>query len=74
MDENRLEEKKLEELQIYGDIQDIFATHVVNDIDTVDELTEVLEEISCLNKDYRHIHVELKSIMGTGYDTVYERL
>ena len=63
-DEDRLKEKKLEELLIHDDIQYIFDTNVAEDMDSI-ELMEVLEEISRLNKDYRHIHVELKSMMGT---------
>ena len=34
------------------------------DIDTIDELTESIEQINDLGKQFRHIHVELKSIMG----------
>ena len=65
-----VEEKKLLELQIF-DIKDIYDTTKFDDLVTVEDLTHVLEEISLLNKQYRHVHVELKYLMGNEYDGAY---
>ena len=61
-----LEEKKLFDLQIFDDIQYIYDTNVLGEIDDVEDLNEVLIEISDLNKRFRHIHVELKYLLGRG--------
>ena len=66
-----LEEKKLFELQIFDDIQYIYDTNVLGEIDDVEDLNEVLIEISDLNKRFRHIHVELKYLLGEGYAGAY---
>ena len=70
-DEDHLKEKKLEELIICSDLEYIFDNNSVNDMDLV-ELEDTLEEISRVAKDYRHIHVELKSIMDADYAAVYK--
>ena len=61
---DNLEERKMQELQIFSDIQEVYDTHIVDEIESVEELSDVLEEITVLGKQYRHIHVELKYLMG----------
>ena len=70
-DEDHLKEKKLEELIICSDLQYVFDNNSVSDMD-LSELEDTLEEISRVAKDYRHIHVELKSIMDADYADVYK--
>ena len=65
------EEKKLLELQIFDDIKNIYDTNNLEELETVDDLTELLEEISLLNKQYRHVHVELKYLMDKDYEAAY---
>ena len=61
----------MQELQIFNDIQEVYDTNIIGDADSVDELTEVLDEISNLSKQYRHVHVELKYLMGERYANEY---
>ena len=70
-DKKLLEEKRLYELQIFDDIQDIYDTHILDEVDGLEDLEEVLEEISALTKKFRHIHVELKFILGDEYGAAY---
>ena len=66
-----LEEKKLLELQIFDDIKYIYDTNVLDDIECVEDLDEVLREVSDLTKRFRHIHVELKYLLGEDYADAY---
>ena len=66
-----LEEKKLLELQIFDDVMNIYDNNNLEELETVDDLTELLEEISLLNKQYRHVHVELKYLMDKDYEAAY---
>ena len=71
MSGDTLEERKMQELQIFNDIQEVYDTNIIGDTESVDELTEVLDEISILGKQYRHIHVELKYLLGDQYAAEY---
>ena len=71
MSGNMLEEKKLLELQIFDDIKNIYDTNLLNEMETVEDLEEVLAEVSLLNKKFRHVHVELKYLMGEQYAESY---
>ena len=66
-----LESIKMQELHIFNDIQEIYDTNLVDEVETVDELTEVLDECTTLSKHYRHAHVELKYLLGTQYAPAY---
>ena len=70
-EQNQLEEKKLLELQIFDDIQDIYDTHILDELDGLEELEDVLAEVSMLTKKFRHIHVELKYRLGNDYNDSY---
>ena len=73
MAQTPLDEKRVLELKIFDDIMYIYDNNtVLDDLETVEELTEVLEEISLLNKQYRHVHVELKFLMGDDYADAYK--
>ena len=72
MSKDTLDEKKLSELRIFDDIKNVYDSNVdLDELDTVEDLTEVLDEILLLNKQYRHVHVDLKYLMGDGYAAVY---
>ena len=72
MSKEALDEKKLLELRIFDDIKNIYDTNVnLEELETVEDLTDVLNEISLLNRQYRHVHVDLKYLMGNDYDDVY---
>ena len=73
MAQTPLDEKKVLELQIFDDIKYIYDSNaVLDDLGTLEDLTEVLDEISLLNKQYRHVHVELKFLMGDDYADAYK--
>ena len=71
MSVDNLEDRKMQELQIFNDIQEVYDTNIIGDAESVEELTEVLDEISILSKQYRHVHVELKYLLGEKYATEY---
>ena len=72
MSKDSLDEKKLLELRIFDDIKNVYDSNVdLEELETVEEITEVLDEILLLNKQYRHVHVDLKYLMGDGYAGVY---
>ena len=72
MSKEALDEKKLLELRIFDDIKNIYDTNVnLEELETVEDLTDVLNEILLLNRQYRHVHVDLKYLMGNDYDDVY---
>ena len=66
-----LEEKKLLELQIFDDIKYTYDTNLIAEIEGVEELGDLLIEISDLTKRFRHVHVELKLLLGEGYADAY---
>ena len=59
-----LVDKKLQELLINEDINEIFKTYDINELDTIDELNESIEHVAEVGKTFRHIHVELRSVMS----------
>ena len=71
MSGDNIEERKLQELQIFNDIQEVYDTNIIGDTESVDDLTDVLGEISVLGRQYRHVHVELKFLLGNQYETDY---
>ena len=66
-----LEEKKLLELQIFDDIKYTYDTNLIAEIEGVEELGDLLIEISDLTKRFRHIHVELRFLLGEDYAPAY---
>ena len=52
------------------DIQEEYNANIIGGTESVDDLTDVLDEISILGKQYRHIHVELvEYLLGDKYAT-----
>ena len=71
MDEVR-REKRVKELQLRDDIDEAFTLYALADLETEDEISEGIAQISELGREYRHIHVELKEILGdNAYGTEY---
>ena len=72
MAKEAVDEKRMLELRIFDDIKNVYDTYVdINHLETVEDLSEVLEEISLLCKQYRHVHSDLKYLMGNDYATEY---
>ena len=57
-------EKSVLELQIDEDISESLLIFAAADLETEHEVSEGLEVISELSQKYRHVHVELKTLMG----------
>ena len=57
-------EKSVLELQIVEDISESLLIFSVVDLDTENEVSEGLEVVSDLSQKYRHVHVELRTLMG----------
>ena len=71
MDEVR-REKRVKELQLRDDIDEAFTLYALTDLENEDEISEGIAQISELGREYRHIHVELKEILGdNAYGTEY---
>ena len=58
-------EKQVREMQVCEDLTESFVLYALEDLETVSEISEGMNEISILAKLYRHVHVELKSVMKT---------
>ena len=58
------EEKRVKEIQICDDLEEAFTLYAPDDLETEDEVSEGLAYISDLGKEYRHIHIELKELLG----------
>ena len=56
-------EKSVLELQIDEDISESLLIFAAADLETEHEVSEGLEVISELSQKYRHVHVELKTLM-----------
>ena len=63
-DKMALNEKSILELQVVEDLTESFLIFDLEDLETKQELTEGMEQISELGKKFRHVHVELKNLMG----------
>ena len=62
----------IKELQLINNIDEAFTIYALADIETEDEISEGLAHIIELGKEYRHIHVELKEMLGdVAYATAY---
>ena len=52
-------EKRVKEMQICDDLDEAFTLYALKELVTEDEISEGLDHISELFKEYRHIHVDL---------------
>ncbi len=62
VEEMALEDRKLKELQI-SDLRESFDLYQLQDLLTISEVQEGMEQVRLLGREFRHIHIELKSIM-----------
>ena len=67
-------EKRVKEMQICDDLDEAFTLYALKELVTEDEISEGLDHISELFKEYRHIHVDLKELLGDeAYATAYPK-
>ena len=59
-----LNEKTVGELIVAEDLSESFLIFNLDELETKQDLTEGMEQISDLGKKFRHMHVELKNLMG----------
>ena len=59
-----LREKKVKEMQICEDIAESLNIYVLDDLETESEISEAIEQVNELGRQFRHVHVELKEEMG----------
>ena len=59
---------EVKETQVVGDIQHSLALFALDDLVSQDEITKGMSDITQLGKEFRHLHVELKSQLGNEYD------
>ena len=64
IDPGTLNEKIVSELIVAEDLKEFYLISALTDLETKEELVEGLEQISELSKKFRHMHVELKNLMG----------
>ena len=76
-----IDEKNIKVLQINEDLVEAFELYDLNDLDTINELTEGIGQINELRQAYRHI-MELEMAMGkkihsehdNNYPKVFEQI
>ena len=61
----------LEERKIMGDIGHCFNLYILSELLLEDEVKEALEVMLKLCKDFRDVHVELKTLLGDDYEKTY---
>ena len=66
-----LDKVKIEELKIRADLDHLLEVHVLAELDDVDDISDAASEISDIGQRFRHIHVELSSLLGKDHDTTY---
>ena len=64
IDPGTLNEKTVSELLVAEDLKEFYLISALADLETKEELVEGLEQISNLSTKFRHMHVELKNLMG----------
>ena len=63
----------LEELKIVEDISHSLDLYKLDELLTEEETNEAVGILSGLSKDYRHVHVELKTTLGDDYVGKYPK-
>ena len=69
----KMADLEVQELQVVGDIKHSLELYDLEDLVTEREISEGMSALSELGKSYRHLHVELKSQLGTDYEEKYPR-
>ena len=61
--------------KIKGDILEHFNLYEIDELENVDELTESLDIILNLSKEFRHLHVDLRENLGDdNYEVTYPKI
>ena len=64
MEKMDLGEIRIKEMQIDDDLKELFKLYDFNDLFTIDDISEGVTQITEVSRQYRHIHIELKNMMG----------
>ncbi len=73
-EEMALDETKIRERKHFNDLVTYFDLFNLEDMDSVEEFNEGIQNISESGAKYRHTHVELRCLMGDEeYDRVYDK-
>ena len=59
---------EVKESQVVGDIENSLALFALDDLVSQNEISEGMNDITRLGKEFRHLHVELKSQIGNEYN------
>ena len=71
MDIDRL---KVKEKQVRNDLSESLRLYYLQDLNTVDDVLEGLENVTEIGKNYRYVHIELETAMGeTEYRKAYPK-
>ena len=68
-----LNEVKIRERKYFEDLVTYLDLFNLEDMDSVEEYAEGIQHISEIGGKYRHVHVELKCLMGNEYEAEYDK-
>ena len=66
-------EQAVKEMQIMDDLNEAFDLFDLEYCVTVDEISEGMSEISERGREFRHIHIELKNLLGDAHAGTYPK-
>ena len=61
----------IEECKIMEDINHCLSLYVLKELHSEEEIKEALAEMLHLSQNFRHVHVELKALLGDKYNAKY---
>ena len=70
---SEMDDLRLREAKIRDDLEHLFHVYDLKDLDTVDEVRDALRAVSDLSQKFRHVHVELKSLLADNYETEFPK-
>ena len=62
---------KVEELKVRADIDHLLEVNDLDDLDDVDEIVNAATDISEISQRFRHLHVDLGTLLVEDYATAY---
>ena len=68
-----LNEVKIRERKYFEDLINYLDLFNLEDLDSVEEYAEGIQHIGEVGGKYRHVHVELKCLMGNEYEAEYDK-
>ena len=71
MDESVLKTLEIEALKNTEDVNHYFGVYAPEVLESVEEVNEAIDVLTNVSQKYRHIHVELKSVLGKNYNNKY---